>query len=268
VRVGLSSALVPIVVFFVVSLVLLMVGGFDPGNTFGVSDEFLGGVLVVVGGLLSGVIVGLFAGMRSWRLAVPAIAGGAVGLAVFLAFVTFGVGGESADIAGVSLWGIWVGQAIGIFLATWLTGFGLVGGALAAAVVGVLLGFGLAAIPESSPELYLVLAEYTVDVSTDECSGTGEMSGVVEGSVLFAFDSSGAEVGSVVLPAGIEVVEGEDPGFLVFPSEEGMGCMFDLGDPFGLEIGEYSQLDFLHESDPDVGQGGTTEGHRLFITFG
>jgi len=92
--------------------------------------------------------------------------------------------------------------------------------------------------------------------------------GVAEGSVLFAFDSSGAEVRSMVLPAGIEIIEGEDPSFLVFPSEEATGCMFDLGDPLGLEIDEYSQLDLFHESDPDVGQGGTTEGHRLIITFG
>jgi len=201
VRVGLSSVLAPIVVFFVVSVVLIMVGGFDPGNAFGVSDEVLGGVLVVVAGLLSGVIVGLFAGLRGWQLAVPAITGGGVGFVVFLAFVAFGVGGESADVAGVSLWGIWVGQSISIFLATLLTGFGLVGGALAAAAVGVLVGLGLGAIPASTPELYLVLAEYTADISTDECSGAGELSGVVEGSALVAIDNSGAEVGVVVLPA-------------------------------------------------------------------
>ena len=82
-RVVLSSALAPIVIFFIASLVLLMAGGLDPASTFNVSDEVLGGILIGASGLVSGVIVGLFGGLRGWRLAAPAIAGGAVGLAVF-----------------------------------------------------------------------------------------------------------------------------------------------------------------------------------------
>ena len=100
---------------------------------------------------------------------------------------------------------------------------------MAAAAVGVLVGFALEALPEPTPEMYLILADYTVGASNDECFGAGAVSGVVEGSVLLVFDTSGAQVGSVVLPIGKEIVEGVDPDFLLFPSGEGTGCLFDFG---------------------------------------
>ena len=58
-KVGIAAAVAPLASFFVLSVFVLMVGGFDPGNTFGVSDAFLNGVLVVGAGLLGGVVVGL-----------------------------------------------------------------------------------------------------------------------------------------------------------------------------------------------------------------
>ncbi len=70
--------------------------------------------------------------------------------------------------------------------------------------------------------------------STGACSGTGVFSGITEGSLLIAYDEeSGEKVGAAVLPTGREIVEGDDPDFLVYPSEEGTGCLFDLGNPLG-----------------------------------
>ena len=158
-----------------------------------------------------------------------------------------------------------------------ILGYALAAAALAAVVLGVafLLTIEDAPVASQPPptssapvtelrplpvELFVVLLrEYTVDEATGECSGSGILSDLLEGSnVLLVDEVSGAELGSLPLPFGTEVVRGDDPLFLL-PSDEDAGCVFSLGDP-GLD-----NFDVRFESDPDVGMSGTRSGQRVVV---
>ena len=93
----------------------------------------------------------------------------------------------------------------------------------------------------------VILDSYTVDSDTSDCTGIGEVSEVVEGSLVFFVDeASGAQVSSVALPAGTEVLQSEGALFLL-PSGHDAGCVFELGE---LNV---TSLDVQFESDPNIG---------------
>ncbi len=101
--------------------------------------------------------------------------------------------------------------------------------------------------------MVLILADYTVDETTGGCSGSGELSEVVEGSRILLIEfTNGTEVGSLVLPTG---------------TEENTGCVFELGDPLGLSPTDYFEIDFAPESG-SVAYSQHHEGHRVKITIG
>lgn len=138
----------------------------------------------------------------------------------------------------------------------------LAGGILMGIALGVLTGLTITDVPAGPPELYLVIDDYSVDASTGECSGSGEVSGVIADSRLLISDAplpeeaeEGEGVLAVVLPAGKE------------NSDIATGCLFALGDPLELEVQDYATLSYWHESDPNVGQGTNVEDHRIFISL-
>lgn len=105
----------------------------------------------------------------------------------------------------------------------------------------------------------VILDSYTVDADTGECNGTGEVSGVIEGSDVFFLDeSSGVQLSSVSLPAGTEVFQGEGDLFL-FPSGHEAGCVFELGE---LDV---TSFDVRFESDPNIGISSNSSGQRVVV---
>ncbi len=105
----------------------------------------------------------------------------------------------------------------------------------------------------------VLLGSYTVDAATGECSGTGELAGVLTGSaVLFVDETTGEELKSVPLPTGTEVRTREGPLFLLPIGVDG-GCVFELGDP-GI-----TEFDVFFESDPDVAMGVNFSGQRVVV---
>jgi hypothetical protein len=117
----------------------------------------------------------------------------------------------------------------------------LAGVVVAVMVLGIAAAGGIQALPAAPAEVLLVLDVYTVeDTTTGECSGAGELAGVIEGSEVLLLDFSEAsgrptEVGSVVLPGGFE---------------GGGGCMFELGNPLGLPVAGYETIDFFRSRTP------------------
>ena len=111
-------------------------------------------------------------------------------------------------------------------------------------------------------EMYLTLASYNVDEATGQCSGSGELSGVIEGSrVLVVDDLSGEEVESIVLPAGTEITRDTDPAFLFSTGQDGFCLFID-----GLEV-DHFDFRLVPESDPNVGVSGYRTGQRLVVVF-
>ncbi len=112
-------------------------------------------------------------------------------------------------------------------------------------------------------EMFLVVADYIVDEGTGECAGSGELSGVVEGSRVSVIDDlSGDEVESIVLPAGREITRAADPAFL-FTSDRDALCLFIDG----LEV-DHFDFSLFPESDPNVGVSGTRSGQRVVVLYG
>ena len=119
---------------------------------------------------------------------------------------------------------------------------------------------GVGGVQSLPVEVWVVLlGGYAVDAATGECSGTGELAGLLRGSaVLFVDETTGEALKSVPLPTGTEVRTGEGPLFLLPIGVDG-GCVFELGDP-GV-----TEFDVRFESDPDVGMSGTQSGQRLVV---
>ena len=126
-----------------------------------------------------------------------------------------------------------------------------------------------AVLKEAAAGVYLILPEYTVEEVTGECSGSGELSAVVEGSQVFLLDADFVghftEGVPIVLPTGTEIVKGEDPDYLQYPSEENTGCLFELGNPLGMTPAEYGASNFHHESNPLIEGSGEIEGDRVIV---
>jgi len=258
-KVGIAAAVAPLVSFFVLTVVLLSVGGFDPGSTFGVSDAFLNGVLVVGAGLLGGVVVGLVAGIRGWTVTVPALTGALVGLTIFLGLLAV------ADETPV--WLVFVGQSAAIFAATSLTGFSVAAAAGAVTLVGIGLGFVLQPASEPPAELFLVLTEeYQVDDANGACSGSGDFSGVAEGSKASVIGTQEVEeLEPIVLPSGSEITLSADTEYLLWNGAD-TGCLFVLGSQ-ELGASEYSGT-FLFPESLGSGAEGETSGERVVFLFG
>lgn len=246
--------------FSILSALALVVvtNNLDPAFALGVSDNILNGLIIAASGVLTGLFAGGVAKGRGWKLVLPPVAALVIGLAIYSAFVVFGMGEEVDNDFG-ALATLWLGQATGIVLATRFAGY-----ILAAAVGGlVVLGLGAAtvvqALPEAPAEVLLILEDYTYDdPPSEECWGSGELSGVVEGSRILLLEepeTSGfpTEVGSVVLPAG---------------TERESGCVFELGNPLGGTPDEYGNIDFHPESDPGVGYSVSIEDQRVVIRMG
>ena len=121
------------------------------------------------------------------------------------------------------------------------------------------VGAGLQPLPV---EVWVVILDsYTVDANTGECFGSGGLSGVVEGAeVLFFGESSGVELSSVSLPVGSEVLQGEEPLFLLPPGHHA-GCVFELGDP------DVTNFDVRFASDPDIGISSNSSGQRVVVSL-
>lgn len=256
VRVAVYSVVAPPVMFFATTVGLLLVtNSFDPAFELGISDTLLNGILIGLDGLLAGIVVALVARMRGAKLVLPPLVGLLVGVAIYLAFVAFEAG-EYVELDLRRLVILWIGLSASLFLATRLTGYALVGAATTAVLVGIGVGAVLQATPEPTTEVVLILADYTVDETTGGCSGSGELSEVVEGSRILLIEfSNGKEVGSLVLPTG---------------TEENTGCVFELGDPLGLSPTEYGEMIGLvpESGDPNVAISTNLEGHRVIITMG
>lgn len=132
---------------------------------------------------------------------------------------------------------------------------GVVGGLMLAGIAAAAAAM-MQAIPEPPAEVMLVLKEYTVDQSTGECSGAGELSQVVEGSKILVMqvpETAGrpVEIDSVALPAGSEGRE---------------GCVFELGNPLGRPVGGYENIDFEPASQRFHFQKSVAfEGHRVIV---
>lgn len=122
-------------------------------------------------------------------------------------------------------------------------------------------------------EVFLVLNDYKVDETTGECSGSGALSGVGEGSRVFLIDSSGGiidpsatPVESRVLPSGTEITRDADSVFL-FPTDQDAGCVFIWADP-GLEFSVYvGDVVLFTELGFDVPGGMHVSGQRVVFTL-
>ena len=256
VRVAVVSVVAPPIMIFATTVGLLLVtNSLDPAFELGISDNLLNGILIGLVGLLAGIVVALVARSGGVKLVLPPLVGLFVGVAIYLAFVAFEAG-EYVELDRSRQVIIWIGLSASLFLATRLTGYALVGAVTTAVIVGIGVGAVLQAIPEPTTEVVLILADYTVDETTGECSGSGELSEVMEGSRILLIEfANGTEVGSLVLPTG---------------TEENTGCVFELGDPLGLSPTEYGEMiDLVPESgDPNVAVSTNLEGHRVIITMG
>ena len=170
-------------------------------------------------------------------------------------------------VSGAITFVVWVG-AFALLSAeeNWRRAFGfLIGAMLLAFIVGLGIGFaGESDTTEPLPlEMFLVVADYTVDEGTGECAGSGELSGVVEGSRVSVIDNvSGDEVDSIVLAAGREITRAADPAFL-FTSDQDALCLFIDG----LEV-DHFDLFLFHESDPNVAVGETRSEQRVVFLYG
>lgn len=272
-KVAVVSVLAP-VVGFIVSVILLItaVNNLDVASALGVSDAFAMGIPVVSGGVLAGLVVGLVAGIRGKKLAVPPMTGVIVGIAIYLAFLALDMRPEAG---WMPFWAVWAGQSVGIFLATWLAGFALAAAAVVAILVGVGTVAAIEALPEPPLEVFLVLNDYTVDETTGECSGSGALASVVEGSRVSLIDSSGpiidlsaTPVESRVLPSGTAITRDADPAFLFAATNQDAGCLFIWADP-GLELSDYWDVYPIPESgDLDAGWGIHVSGQRVVFTLG
>ena len=269
------SVVAPPVMFIATGIGLLLVtNSLDPANTLGISDNLLNGFLIGLVGLLAGIVVGLVARMRGADLVLPPLVGLFVGVATYLAFVAFEAG-EYVELYLDRLVILWIGLSVSLFLATRLTGYALAAGAVAAILVGVGIVVAVEALPEPPVEVFLVLNEYTVDETTGECSGSGALAGVVEGSRVSLIDSSGPIIDpsatpleSRVLPSGTEITRDADPAFLFAATNQDADCLFIWADP-GLELSVYVEDVFLFTESGFDGEWGTHgSGQRVVFTLG
>ena len=199
--------------------------------------RLLGGVILIAGSLwlLSAAVTDVIKSFTIYR-------GYEVGLARAGAFVF------SLLAAAMAYMGVKLSRSSGNTLV------GVVGGLMLAGI-GVAAAAVIQAIPEPPAEVMLVLEDYTVDRSTGECSGAGELSHVVEGSQILVLELpeiSGRpqEIDSLVLGAGTEGRE---------------GCVFELGSPLGLPVAGYENIDFHPVSDPNVPKSVVFEGDRVIV---
>lgn len=131
---------------------------------------------------------------------------------------------------------------------------GVVGGLMLAGI-GAAAAVVIQAIPEPPAEVILVLEDYSVDRTTGECSGAGELSPVMEGSKILVLqvpeNGRPVEIDSLALPAG---TEGRD------------GCVFELGSPLGRPVAGYENIDFEPVSQPYYfGKSVAFEGRRVIV---
>lgn len=269
VKVSIASLVAPVAMSIVAAIGLIMaIQNLDPAHALGISEAAAGALLVVLGGLLAGVVVGLISGVVRRRLMVPALAGAIVGVAVFLGPMALGVEGRGADwpFFDEHLWVVFAGQSGGIFLATSLTGLALSGAATAVALAGIALGFVLHPAPEPPAELFLLLTEqYVVEEATGECSGSGDFSGVAEGSKAFVVGMLVEESNPITLPPGREITINPDTENLLWNGSEG-GCLFDFGIQ-DLGASEYGGT-YLYPTALEYGVREKVSGQRVVFLFG
>ena len=252
-----TAVLLPSSSIVVAWSLIVITNNLDVAYALGVSDTFLNGLVIAASGLVTGLIVARVASMRGWGVVGPPVAGLIVGVGIYLGFVAFEPG-DMFELGGLSLITIGIGQVIAVVASTRIAGLPLAGVVVAVMVLGIAAAGGIQALPEAPAEVLLVLDVYTVeDTTTGECSGAGELAGVIEGSEVLLLDISEAsgrptEVGSVVLPGGFE---------------GGGGCMFELGNPLGLPVAGYATIDFFPESDPGVPYGMSLEGNRVIVNL-
>lgn len=251
VGVAVASLAFPILSLFVLAFTLIAATG-DPAVTLGISEALLNGVLVVLSGLLAGIGVGLINQRQGLALLVPAAAGLVVGLTIYSAFSGFGPNGEF-DFSGVAQIVTWLGVSAAIFITTQLSGYALVGSVIAVGLVGVGAAALVQSLPEPPVELAVVLENgYEIDEAAATCWGVGELSELAEDTRLLLVNVNGEELGSVVLPVG----------------SDDEGCVFELGDPLGLSLSEYSGLHVTFESGEPMSGGMSEDGNRVVFTTG
>lgn len=252
----LAAVLLPASAILVTWSLIIVVNNLDVAFALGVSDTFLNGLVIAASGLVTGLIVALVASKRGWGLAGPPLGGMVVGLGIYLGFAAFEPG-EMLEVGGLDLITLGIGQVTAIVASTRVAGPPLAGAVLAIMALGIAAAGLIQSIPPAPAEVLLVLDVYTVEDTTGRCSGAGELAGVVEGTEVLLFElpetvGRATEVGSVVLPEGFE---------------GGGGCLFELGNPLGLPVAGYEDIDFSPESDPGVPYSVSFEGDRVIVNL-
>ena len=112
-------------------------------------------------------------------------------------------------------------------------------------------------------ELFLAVADYTIDADTGTCSGAGPLVDVTAGSrIAVVDDRSGQQIDSIELPTGIVVTRATDEEFL-FPSDHDELCLFIRG-----LVVDHHDHSLMPESDLDVGSSATRSGQRVAVVLG
>ena len=106
---GLWSLLLPVSLYALLALVFL--------DSFDFSSTTVNTVTVMAGGALAGLIVGFGFGLRDWRVLIPPLATGLVGLGLYPLLEGW-LAGEN-ETPGYVL--VWIGQFIAMYVSTWLS---------------------------------------------------------------------------------------------------------------------------------------------------
>jgi hypothetical protein len=242
-------------------VLIVVTNSFDPADALGVSDTTVNGVLIAISGLLAGVAVGLIAGARRWQLLRPAIAAVIVGLAIILSLVVAGIENSSLPL-------VLLGQSAGILVATTLTGYTVLASLVGVAVAGVGIGLVLQPGPEPNAGLSLVLTDedYSVNLTTGECSGSDGFASIVEGSTASLVGTDDVEaLGPIVLAAGVEITRTTETAYLLWNGAD-TGCLFELGTD---ELGASAHAGtFLFPTGLGLGAPEQTSDQRVVYLFG
>ena len=106
---GFWSLVLPASLYFLMAFFTL-----DALDLSSTGDNML---LVVAAGVLAGLGIGFGFGLRDWRILIPPIAAGVVGLGIYPLLES----GWADDYVTLAYAMVWVGQAVALWVTTWLS---------------------------------------------------------------------------------------------------------------------------------------------------